>query len=209
MVLAMVLAQLLHDCASNVAPRTMAAVVRVESSGNPLAMHDNTLGRSFYPTSYFEAASWANELVAMGHSVDIGLSQINSANLPKLGLTVASAFDPCTNLHAGATILGGDYAAAASTFGPGQTALRRALGAYNTGSLYAGQGYINQILAAAGIAPDAGQASAPADPVVVSSSAHRAAAARPTSNSLVVYGVRPSYEIHHETGSVEVIESSP
>ena len=73
-----------------------------------------------------------------------------------LGLTVRAAFDPCTNLQAGATILGADYRNAAQHFGTGQYALRRAIGAYNSGSLYAGQDYVNEILAAAGLAPETG-----------------------------------------------------
>jgi hypothetical protein len=40
---------------------------------------------------------------------------------------------------------------AESRFGPGQLALRRALGAYNSGSLFAGDAYIDKILQAAGI----------------------------------------------------------
>ncbi|MBD5606888.1 MAG: lytic transglycosylase domain-containing protein [Candidatus Eremiobacteraeota bacterium] len=156
----LVLAQLLRECAANVDARTMTAVVRVESGGNVLALHDNTLRRSFAPADNVEAVAWANQLIRLGHSVDIGLSQINSANLPGLGIGIGAAFEPCTNLHAGATILGNDYFSAARTFGPGQIALRHALGAYNTGSFFAGQGYINQILAAAGMPPEYGIADA-------------------------------------------------
>jgi type IV secretion system protein VirB1 len=150
----MTFAQLLRECAPSVSPQTMTAIVRVESGGNSLALRDNTLGRAFAPETTTEGIAWANQLLAMGHSLDIGLSQINSANLPRLGLSVRAVFDPCTNLQAGATILGDDYRNASEHFGAGQYALRRALGAYNSGSLYAGQDYINQILAAAGLAPE-------------------------------------------------------
>jgi type IV secretion system protein VirB1 len=153
---AITLAQLLRDCAPSVSPKTMTAIVRVESGGNSLALRDNSLGRAFAPGSTAEAVAWANQLLAMGHSLDLGLSQVNSANLPMLGLTVRAAFDPCTNLQAGATILGADYRNAAQHFGTGQYALRRAIGAYNSGSLYAGQDYVNEILAAAGLAPETG-----------------------------------------------------
>jgi type IV secretion system protein VirB1 len=152
--LAMTLAQMLRNCAPSVSPQTMTAIVRVESGGNTLALRDNTLGQSFAPGDTREAVAWASQLIAMGHSLDIGLAQINSANLSMLGLTVRQAFDPCTNLQAGATILGDDYRNAAEHFGAGQYALRRAIGAYNTGSLYAGQDYVNEILAAAGLAPE-------------------------------------------------------
>ena len=148
------LATLIQNCASNIAPRTMTAVVSVESGGNPLAMHDNTLGRSFEPNDMATAIAWATELIARGDSVDLGLSQINSNNLPSLGLSVRLAFDPCSNLHAGATILGNDYANASARFGAGQYALRRALSAYNSGSMFAAQEYVDRILVAAGVPPD-------------------------------------------------------
>jgi type IV secretion system protein VirB1 len=193
MLATLVLAQLLRDCASNVDPRTMAAIVRVESGGNRLALHDNTADRSYAPADAAEGAAWASELVAAGHNVDIGLSQINSANLPRLGLTVADAFEPCTNLRAGATILGGDYAAAAARFGPGQVALRHALGAYNTGSLFAGGAYIDRILVAAGLAPEYG--GDPAPPVAAAPRPAPPAPARtadPNAATAVVYGVKPA-----------------
>ena len=149
-----VLSQLLRECAGNIAPKTMAAVVSVESGGNPLAMHDNTQDRSYQTADMGQAIAWASELVARGDSVDMGLSQINSMNLPHLGLTIRAAFDPCNNLRAGATILSNDYATASAHFGPGQYALRRALSAYNSGSMFAAQGYVDRILVAAGVPPD-------------------------------------------------------
>jgi hypothetical protein len=73
-------------------------------------------------------------------------------------------------------------------FGPGQYALRRALGAYNTGSLYAGQDYINEILVAAGMPPEAGPSAA--------------SVASQTGTHLA----RPDYVTRHVAGSpVEVI----
>jgi type IV secretion system protein VirB1 len=149
---ALTLMQLLDRCAPEVGRRTMSAIVQVESGGNPLAIRDNTLDRTFVPQDARQALAWANQLLALHHSIDLGISQINSANLPKLGLSVSEAFDPCRNVQAGATILTADYRAASSEFGQGQYALRRAIGAYNSGSLYAGERYIVKILAAAGIA---------------------------------------------------------
>jgi type IV secretion system protein VirB1 len=148
---AFTLAQLLHICAPDVGERTMTAIVTVESGGNPLAIHDNTLRRSFSPHDTRQAVAWANQLLALHHSVDLGLSQINNANLPRLGLSVTEAFDACSNLSGGSLILAADYRAAAQRFGPGQYALRSAIGAYNTGSLFAGFAYVDRILAAAGL----------------------------------------------------------
>ncbi len=140
----------------------MSAVVAVESGGNPLALHDNTAGQSFVAADAGQAAQWASALIALGHSVDLGLSQINSQNLAWVGLTVTQAFETCSNLRAGATILSTDYASASRRFGSGQYALRRALGAYNSGSLFAGNAYVDRILVAAGLPPEFTAATPPA-----------------------------------------------
>jgi type IV secretion system protein VirB1 len=145
------LATLLSACAPNIGPRTMTAIVRVESDGNPLSIHDNSANVSFAPVDLVEAIAWSKTLLAQRHSIDLGLAQINSANLPRLGMSLREAFDPCTNLRGGATILSSDYRSAVYQFGAGQYALRRAIGAYNTGSLFAGFGYVSKILRAAGI----------------------------------------------------------
>jgi type IV secretion system protein VirB1 len=152
MVLAMLtFAQLLQSCAPNIGPLTMTAIVRVESAGKSLAIRDNTIDRAFYPKTTNEAVRLAKYLLGKHHNLDLGISQLNSANLPMLGMSVRDTFNPCDNLRGGAVILSGDYRRAAAQFGPGQYALRRAIGAYNTGSLYAGNYYISMILDAAGI----------------------------------------------------------
>jgi type IV secretion system protein VirB1 len=143
--------QLLQSCAPNIGPRTMTAIVHVESGGNRFAVRDNTLDRAFYPKSTDEAVRLANYLLGKHHNLDLGISQLNSANLPGLGMSVRQTFNPCDNLRGGASILAGDYRRAVAKFGPGQYALRRAIGAYNTGSLFAGNKYISMILDAAGI----------------------------------------------------------
>lgn len=145
------LTNLLQSCAPNIGPRTMTAIVHVESGGNRLAVRDNTLDRAFYPKTTTEAVRLAQYLLGKHHNLDLGISQLNSANLPGLGMSVPQTFNPCDNLRGGATILVGDYRRAVAKFGPGQYALRRAIGAYNTGSLYAGNMYISMILDAAGI----------------------------------------------------------
>jgi hypothetical protein len=131
----------------------LTAIIRVESGGNPHALHDNTSGRTYHPISAFRASEVARGLVAAGHSVDLGLGQINSMNLPGLGLSVDDMFDPCTNIRVGARILAQDYLRATWRFGPGQIALRHAIGAYNTGSIFAGRTYISLVLAAGNVRP--------------------------------------------------------
>jgi type IV secretion system protein VirB1 len=144
------LAASLASCAQGVSPRTMAAVVSVESGGWPLTIHDNSADRSYTFTDRHKAVSTADVLLAAGHNVDLGLAQINSSNLAALGLTPAQTFDSCTNLHAGATILRRAYISAVRRFGAGQTALRFALSAYNSGSLFAAPQYARRVVAAAG-----------------------------------------------------------
>ncbi len=138
-------AAMLEQCAPQIAPVTLAAIVQQESGGNPLALHDNTSGKSYRPASVAEAARIARALIAQGHSVDIGLAQINSRNLPRMGLDVEQVLDPCQNLRAAQTVLmegwkqsGGD--------------LSRALAAYNTGNVGSavGQKYAAQVFGQAG-----------------------------------------------------------
>jgi type IV secretion system protein VirB1 len=150
MLTAVLLAHVIAGCAPEVGRRTMSSIVAVESGGDPLAIHDNTTNADYRPASPSAATALASGLIGLGHSVDLGLAQINSTNLPRLGLSARTVFDPCTNMRAGATILSEAYGLARSNFGPGQFALRRAIGAYNTGSLSRGDRYIASVVAAAG-----------------------------------------------------------
>ena len=146
------LEQLILTCAPQVAPSTMTAIVRVESGGKPYAINVNGATRlTRQPRDAEEAGTWANWLVNRGYSVDMGLAQINSGNLSRLGLTPAQLFDPCTNLRAGAKILTENYLGATRQYGTGQAALQAALSAYNTGNYRAGlsNGYVAKVTAAA------------------------------------------------------------
>ena len=99
-------AQLAASCAPRVAVETLAAVARTESGFDALAIHDNATGRSFKSATRAEAIGLATELVAVHrHSVDLGLMQINSANFPRLGMTITDAFDPCRSLAAADRVL--------------------------------------------------------------------------------------------------------
>ena len=118
---------MMEQCAPQVAPVTLAAIVQQESGGNPLALHDNTSGKGYAPATVAEAARLARELIAQGHSVDIGLAQINSRNLPRLGLGVDQVLDPCANLRAAQTVLMEGWMRSGD--------LRATLSAYNTGRL--------------------------------------------------------------------------
>jgi type IV secretion system protein VirB1 len=136
---------LIHQCAPSVAPPTIAAIIQVESGGNPFALGINgSVKRLPRPTNAHEAAGQARYYLSLGYSVDLGLMQINSNNLPGLGYTIEQVLDPCNNLKAGSRILTRGYAGAAKRYGHGQTALKAALSAYNTGNYEQGfkNGYV-------------------------------------------------------------------
>jgi type IV secretion system protein VirB1 len=111
-----VVAQLAARCAPSVAFETLAAVMRAESGFQPFAIGVNGPdGGPVFPASREAAMALAAALIErQGRSVDLGLMQVNSANLPRLGLSVAEAFEPCRNIAAGARILRDGYAAPAA-----------------------------------------------------------------------------------------------
>ena len=142
--------QLAASCAPSVAVETLAAIARHESGLNDTAIYDNTAKRSYTPASSGEAIAVATELVVVQrHSVDLGLMQVNSANLRGLGLSVTDAFDTCQNIKAGARILAAAYVPPGS--GDTQPALIQALSRYNTGNPERGiaNGYVARVQAAA------------------------------------------------------------
>lgn len=142
-------AALAADCAPAVHADTLAAIAHTESRFNPLAIFDNRTRRAYAPDDRTAAVATASALLAQGHPVDLGLMQINSANLPRLGLTPAAAFDPCTSLDAAARLLVEGYHPNPGE--DGQQALRRTLSRYNTGSPVHGlaNGYVTKVQTAA------------------------------------------------------------
>ena len=140
---------LLTTCAPNVQYQTMASIARVESGFNPYAVGDNTTGQSYMPGTYGEAIRIVSDLISRGHSVDMGIVQVNSLHLRDYGLSIPQLLAPCTNARIGGVILGDAYARAANVFGPGRIALAHAISAYNTGSLYAGAPYVRKVVNAA------------------------------------------------------------
>lgn len=135
----------LAACAMYVAPATLNAIISVESGGNPLAIHVNN-GQTPIVKNKQEAINQTKKLIAQGYSVDIGLMQVNSKNLPKLGITIENIFDPCTNIKAGSMILSENYNRALKITPNQQEALEIALSLYNTGTTYRGfeNGYVKK-----------------------------------------------------------------
>jgi type IV secretion system protein VirB1 len=144
-------AALATRCALSVPSQTLAAVARTESAFNPWALHDNTTGLSENPGNGQAALADASAWIARGDSVDIGMMQINSANLPALNMTVASALDPCVSLAGGAEVLQAAFGTG-NTSPDEQVALLIALSRYNTGSPLKGimNGYARKVMANAG-----------------------------------------------------------
>lgn len=157
------LVEMMPRCAPEVHPTTLSALIRTESGGNKYALADAGPGhlpwrirknmvRSFYPATQDEAANIANALISKGHIVAIGLTQVSSRNLKRLGLTVEKVLDPCTNLRSGGQILTEFYEGALKKYGNSEQALLAAISAYNTGNFQDGftNGYVKTVITASG-----------------------------------------------------------
>jgi type IV secretion system protein VirB1 len=140
-------------CAPGVSSQTLEAVALTESGLDPWALHDNSSGLSDHPASFKAALSEAESWLGQGHSVDLGLMQINSANLAALGMTVSSALDLCVSMAGGAAVLRAAYGTGGTSLTPAdqQVALLMALSRYNTGSPLRGilNGYARRVMATA------------------------------------------------------------
>jgi len=155
-------ADLAGRCGSSVAVSTLAAVAKTESGFETLGIYDNTTGQSQIHKTPDEAAAAAERLIAKGDSLDIGLMQINSANLKGLGMSVRDALDSCKSISAAATILTRNFLNAHDA-PTDQIALRDAISQYNTGNRADGyrNGYVRKVEQAAkallaGLEPDEG-----------------------------------------------------
>lgn len=140
------------QCSPQVAPSTMLAIIATESAGNPYAIGVNSGARLIrQPRTRQEAIATSRDLLAGGHNIDMGLGQINSANLHALGLSLEGVFDPCTNISAAARILTENYRRA--TASGAAAPLGAALSAYNTGSMSRGfaNGYVARVVRAAAV----------------------------------------------------------
>ena len=202
MILGMLLfAKITTACSSGDAINTLASVAKTESGFDTLAIHDNTAGVTFQPADEAKARELARSLIVdRGHSVDLGLMQINSANLLRIGLSIDDAFDACHSIAAGAHLLKEGY----------QQALREAFSRYNTGDAVRGfaNGYVRRVEFAGASLPALGSsssevdqkplaASVPAVPVVVLDMLHsNQVAAEPQAGpSNLLSGVAPSHAV--------------
>jgi len=136
---------LVAQCAPNVSPDTLLAIIKTESAGNPWAIGVNKGKKIRPPKSQEEAVRTAKRLAAKGANFDMGLGQINSNNMRWLGLSYETVFEPCTNITAAAKVLSKNYKSAIHS--GVQNPLGAALSMYNTGSSTRGyrNGYVSKV----------------------------------------------------------------
>lgn len=150
---------LAQQCASQVSPSTMAAIVRTESGFNPYAIGVVHGRLTRQPENEAEAVATVRALDAGGWNFSVGLAQVNRANWPAYGLNEQSAFDPCRNLAAGSAILQGCFELArqarARASNDPQSALRASLSCYASGDFSTGYrtGYVQRVLGNASALP--------------------------------------------------------
>jgi type IV secretion system protein VirB1 len=139
---------LAQQCAPDVSPATMTAIVRVESAFNPYAI-GVVRGRLVrQPSSIEEAIATVRALDAGHWSYSVGLAQVNRSNWSRFGLNARDAFDPCRNLAVGAAILQGCFRLARANQADVQRALRQSLSCYASGDFVTGYrtGYVQRIV---------------------------------------------------------------
>ncbi|MDZ4173144.1 MAG: lytic transglycosylase domain-containing protein [Hydrogenophaga sp.] len=141
-------------CAPQVHANTAHALVKVESAFNPWAIGVVGGALQRQPRHRTEAIATAQALQAAGRNFSVGLGQINVGNFSRLGLSLATAFEPCTNLAAMQTVLTDCFERAqrkSARASGDQAALRAALSCYYSGNFSTGfrHGYVRKVVAAA------------------------------------------------------------
>jgi type IV secretion system protein VirB1 len=136
-------------CAPQVHADTARALVSVESAFNPWAIGvvGGVLERQ--PRHRAEAIATAKALQAAGWNFSVGLAQINRHNLTRFGLTLETAFEPCSNLQSMQSVLIDCFDRASLTNSDPQESIRRALSCYYSGNFKTGfdHGYVRRVVA--------------------------------------------------------------
>ena len=138
-------------CAPSVHPGTTAAIVATESSSNPFAIGVVKGALERQPATRGEALATISALESAGFDFSVGLAQINRRNFGRLGLTAATALEPCRNLAAMQTVLEECYVRARRAQKSEPVALRSALSCYYSGNFATGfrHGYVARVVNAA------------------------------------------------------------
>lgn len=150
---------LVPHCAAMVHPDTIEAIIRQESAYYPYALsinhpaseaqrfgyHNSLYQLARQPATRREAIAWTKWFLKHGHTVSIGLMQVNTEVAATLGIHDPTAlFNPCVNLAAGAAILQDAYAGQPHTL----RGLANAFAIYNSGSIALGtsNGYADGVI---------------------------------------------------------------
>lgn len=129
---------LAQQCAPLVHPKTMVAVVGVESSYNPYAIGVVGGRLERQPSTKGEAVATVKALALSGYNFSLGVGQVNRFNLSKFGLDYDSAFEPCENIQAGSKILAECFKRAKTQFPNDQQALQASFSCYYSGNFSTG-----------------------------------------------------------------------
>lgn len=140
---------LINECKHNEVPvKIIRAIIKEESSKNPLSVNVNKDGKSlisYRPKNKQKAINIAKEWINKGYSVDIGLMQLNSDNLENFNISLDEAFNPCTNIKISSTIYH-NFFKALKKKSSYKKRIYQAFSAYNTGSYTKGfkNGYVKK-----------------------------------------------------------------
>jgi type IV secretion system protein VirB1 len=142
---------LAQRCAPTTPATTLLAVSEVESALEPWTIRVNgSRPAILHPSSEAHAVRIATALIQASQNLDLGLTQINSRNLRRLGLSVEDAFDPCHNVAGGARILDEGYKRALIASSASDPLFQTTYSIYNTGTADRGlrNGYAAKVEAA-------------------------------------------------------------
>lgn len=92
----------------SIPPAILVAIAKVESGFRPWVININHNGQSvkvINPKTYEEAVYYLTYLHQNGYNYDVGIGQINVANIRRFGINPVSLLDPCNNLMVSAYIL--------------------------------------------------------------------------------------------------------
>lgn len=141
------LAMLINQCVNPAHKVVMEAIIKVESSGNPLVLGLNKGYKlQTQPKDIEQAKAWAEYLEEHDYNFDVGLGQVNIKNIHKYGYKAKDMLDPCLNLKIASDILDKNYQVALATDNSAK-ALQKAISAYNTGNFSQGfsNGYVHKV----------------------------------------------------------------
>lgn len=143
--------ELAQECAPQVEIGMFAAIAHLASDFKPFAITINgDYPLADQPQTKAEGIETAAALAADGMNISIGLTGLNFEDLPRLGISVSDAFDPCINLKTSGRLLT-EYHAAATQAGSPHPAVEMLRAFFGRGDIESGKnaGYAEQVLEAA------------------------------------------------------------